>query len=64
MVMDLSKPLDRKEREILPDEYFEFKSRIHDQLLDLLDLSVLDRVDPSNLKSEFKGIVNKILDEN
>jgi pilus assembly protein CpaF len=51
-------------REFVSDEYFEFKSRIHDRLLDVLDLSVLDRVDPSILKPELKGIVDKILKEN
>ena len=64
MAMELSKPLVEEGRGILPDEYFEFKSRIHDRLLDVLDLSVLDRVDPSILKPELKGVINKILNEN
>lgn len=64
MLMELNKPLTDDKKEILPDEYFEFKSRIHDRLLDILDLSVLDRVDPSILKPELKGIVDKILGEN
>jgi pilus assembly protein CpaF len=47
----------------LPEDYFELKSRIHDRLLDVVDLSVLDRVDPSLLKNELKSVVEKILRE-
>ncbi len=45
------------------DEYFDLKSRIHDRLLDLLDLSKLDRVDPVLLKPELRKVVDKILRE-
>jgi pilus assembly protein CpaF len=62
--MELSQPASGTKKEILPDEYFEFKSRIHDRLLDVLDLSVLERVDPSMLKAELKGVVDTILREN
>ena len=47
----------------LSDEYFELKSRIHHRLLDLLDLSKLDRVDPGLLKPELRKVVDKILRE-
>ena len=47
----------------LSDEYFDLKSRIHDRLLDLLDLSKLDRVDPVLLKPELHKVVDKILRE-
>ena len=50
-------------RHLLPEEYFELKSRIHDCLLDLVDLSILDRVEPEILKPELRSIVNKILQE-
>jgi pilus assembly protein CpaF len=63
MVGQLSKPAETNERAFLPDEYFELKSKIHDRLLDELDLSVLDRIDPSILKPELKGIVDRILRE-
>ena len=63
MVMQLSTPVDGGRSNPLPEEYFELKSRIHDRLLDLIDLSVLDRGDPSILKPELKGVVNKILSE-
>ena len=48
---------------VLPDEYFEFKSKIHDRLLDILDLSLLDTLDPDLLRSQLRGIVEGILDE-
>ena len=47
----------------LPDEYFELKTRIHDRLLELVDLSKIDRVDPAFLKPELKKVVDKILQE-
>ena len=47
----------------LSDEYFDLKSRIDDRLLDLLDLSKLDRVDPVLLKPELHKVVDKILRE-
>jgi pilus assembly protein CpaF len=47
----------------LSDEYFDLKSRIHHRLLDLLDLSKLDRLDPSLLKPELHKVVDKILRE-
>jgi pilus assembly protein CpaF len=61
--MQLSEEIEEDERAFLPDEYFDFKSKIHDRLLDLVDLSVLDRVDPSILKPELKKVVAKVLQE-
>ena len=46
---------DRDAQEFLPDEYFDFKSRIHDRLLDLIDLSILDRVEPDMLETGVAG---------
>jgi pilus assembly protein CpaF len=63
MIAQLSKPVKAHEGSFLPEEYFEFKSKIHDRLLDQVDLSVLDRIDPSILKPELKGIVDRILRE-
>jgi pilus assembly protein CpaF len=54
---------EREDSGILPEEYFEFKSRIHDRMLDLVDLSILDRVDPDMLKSELRAVVDRILKE-
>jgi hypothetical protein len=56
--------LDSEVRSFLPDEYFEFKSKIHDRLLDLIDLSKLDRVDPIFLKPELSKVVDRVLKEN
>ena len=56
--------LDGEVRSFLPDEYFEFKSKIHDRLLDLIDLSKLDRVDPIFLKPELTKVVDRVLKEN
>ena len=50
-------------RQTLTDEYFELKSKIHDRLLDLVDLSKLDRMDPSILKPELRKVVDKILQD-
>jgi pilus assembly protein CpaF len=61
--MQISEEIEEDERAFLPDEYFDFKSKIHDRLLDLVDLSVLDRVDPSILKPELKKVVAKVLQE-
>lgn len=58
-----SLPVARTNRRFLPDEYFELKTRIHDRLIDLIDLSLLDTIDHSVLKSEIKDLMEKILRE-
>jgi pilus assembly protein CpaF len=63
MQMQVSGMIDGDGKSFLPDEYFDFKSRIHDRLLDLVDLSVLDRLDPSILKPELKKVVDKVLQD-
>ena len=63
MRKQIEKTFEIDDRNLMPEEYFDFKSKIHDRLLDLVDLSVLDRIDPGILKPELKGIVNKILEE-
>jgi pilus assembly protein CpaF len=55
--------LDGDGKGFLSDEYFELKSRIHDRLLDLVDLSKMDRVEPAFLKPELRKVVDKILQE-
>jgi pilus assembly protein CpaF len=50
-------------RGLVPEEYFDFKSRIHDRLLSLIDLSILDRIAPDMLKPELRAVVDKILKE-
>ncbi|HSM75229.1 MAG TPA: CpaF family protein, partial [Desulfobacterales bacterium] len=51
------------ERGFFSDEYFELKTRIHERLLDLVDLSKMDRVDPIFLKPELRNVDEKILPE-
>jgi pilus assembly protein CpaF len=47
----------------LPDEYFDFKIKIHDRLLDLIDLSRIEKLDRSDLKSQIRSLVVRILAE-
>ncbi len=47
----------------VPDEYFELKTRIHDRLLDLVDLSVIEKLEPDVLKSQISGLIQTILGE-
>ena len=43
------------------NEYQELKGRIHDKLLDMMDLSMLDSVDNSVLEREIQVLVDRIL---
>ena len=47
----------------IPDEYFEFKARIHDRLLDLIDLSMIDTLDRQDLIVQIRQVVEHILRE-
>ena len=47
----------------IPDEYFEFKARIHDRLLDLIDLSMIDTLDREDLIVQIRQVVEHILRE-
>lgn len=47
----------------VPEEYFELKTIIHDRLLDLVDLSVIETLDRGSLKSQIRLLVEKILRE-
>jgi pilus assembly protein CpaF len=47
----------------IPDEYFEFKARIHDRLLDLIDLSIIDTLDRQDLIVQIRRVVENILRE-
>ncbi|MCK4987220.1 MAG: hypothetical protein KAS40_16935, partial [Desulfobacterales bacterium] len=44
----------------IPDEYFEFKSIVHDRLLNLLDLSLIDKLDRETLSAQIRQVVDKI----
>jgi len=47
----------------MPDEYFEFKAKIHERLLDLIDLSIIDKLDRETLGFKIRLVVEKILKE-
>src|SRR5512147_2194896 len=42
-------------------EYYELKSRIHDRLLDTIDLTLLDSLDKQVLRQEIGKMVERIL---
>ena len=45
------------------NEYYELKTRIHDRLLDLIDLSLIDSLDQQVLRQEIRRLVERILSE-
>jgi len=45
------------------DDYFSLKTRIHDRLLDLLDLSLIDSLDQNLVRSQIRTVVQRILEE-
>jgi pilus assembly protein CpaF len=53
----------RSKGKYIPDEYFEFKSVIHDRLLKTIDLSILDKLDRETLSVQIRQVVDKILRE-
>ncbi len=53
----------RKDPGMAGDEYYEVKTRIHDRLIDLIDLSLLDSLDPAALSAEIGRLVEKLLRE-
>lgn len=48
-------------QKFIPDEYFEFKARIHERLLDIVDLSIIDTMDRDPLIKQIQLVVEKIL---
>jgi len=61
--MNLEQLSHRALKKYIPDEYFEFKSIIHDRLLNLLDLSLIDKLDRETLNAQIRQVVDKILRE-
>jgi len=47
-----------------PEEYFEFKTKIHNRLLDVIDFSLIDKLDSRTLRSRIRSLLDKILREN
>jgi pilus assembly protein CpaF len=50
-------------RQHVPEEYFDLKTRIHGRLLDVVDLSILETLDESTLRSQIRVLVERILRE-
>lgn len=50
-------------RGLLSNEYFELKTRVHDKLINTMDLSLIDSVDETTLKPEIRRLVERILTE-
>ncbi|MCJ7617380.1 MAG: CpaF family protein [Desulfobacterales bacterium] len=63
MILNLKSMPKRTAMNYVPEEYFELKTRIHDRLLDLIDLSLIENLDRDVLKSQIKSIVIKIMGE-
>ena len=53
----------RSRRKEIPEEYFELKTKIHDRLLDIIDLAIIDSLDNDTLKSQIRMLVERILNE-
>ncbi len=49
------------QRSRLPDEYYELKTKIHDRLLDLIDLSMLENLQQGEAAAQIQGFVEQIL---
>ena len=47
----------------MPDEYFDLKSRIHDRLLDIIDLSIIDKIERDDLEFQIRQVIERILKE-
>jgi len=48
---------------LVTKEYYELKTRIHDRLLNLIDLSLIDSLDETTLRQEIRKLVERILYE-
>jgi pilus assembly protein CpaF len=51
----------REASKTIPEEYFELKHRIHDRLIDLIDLTVIEKLDQTTIKAQIRSIVENIL---
>jgi len=63
-VAGLKEPVMMKERSkkfVVTNEYNELKTKIHDRLLDLFDLSLIDSLDTHSIKQEIRRTVERIL---
>ena len=56
-----AKPSESKETGPGVDDYYEIKTRIHDRLIDLIDLTLLDTLDSDALGAEIGKLVERLL---
>ena len=61
--MNIKEMADNQSVRYMPDEYFELKARIHDRLLDLIDLSLIEKLDHDTLVMQIRKVVERILRE-
>jgi pilus assembly protein CpaF len=54
----------RVNKTLIAKEYYELKTKIHDRLLNLVDLSIIDSLEENALRQEIKRLVERILAEN
>src|SRR4030042_456047 len=45
------------------NEYYELKTRVHDRLINVLNLSLIDSIEETRLRQEIKKLVERILAE-
>jgi pilus assembly protein CpaF len=50
-------------RTYIPEEYFELKTHIHDRLLDMVDLALIENLDEQTLRAQLRSLVEKIIRE-
>ncbi len=59
----MSAPEGKLDRFLITKEYYELKTRIHDRLLSMIDLSLLDSLDEAMIRQEIRRLVERILAE-
>jgi pilus assembly protein CpaF len=52
MEIRLESSQDNDSKRPVPEEYFELKNRVHDHLLNLIDLSLIESLDRDVIKSQ------------
>ncbi len=63
LTINLEESFPVKSERCMPEEYFELKTKIHNRLLDLIDLSIIETLDHSVVRSEIRGLIERILSE-
>lgn len=56
-------PDGKLDRFLITKEYYELKTRIHDRLLSMIDLSLLDSLEETMIRQEIRRLVERILAE-